>query len=332
MNKKMIYILAGLFIALLVISYVQKSFDRATGSPETLNELSLIFDSEIVSRIDVFKQDYPDSGLHFVKGETGWLVANEYNSPAKETDIQKLIDDLRAIGGSVRGESADLYEDFEISDQKALQIEFYDIDDNKLLHLYVGKGGGTGRECFIRIAGSPVTYLANENFISRFAAWNAQPEKKLPTDRWLELKLCDIERNDVSSFEIVKGKKHYVFANVDEAPEDTLAPPAKVWKQILPDKGLKLEESKIRSLSSSIAGLRASGVIDPINKGKFGLNKPKNILRVGDITGKEVEISVSDPVNDEKERHVTVKGRDALYKIDKNTFERFFVKPFEAEK
>ncbi|MEE9552975.1 MAG: DUF4340 domain-containing protein [candidate division Zixibacteria bacterium] len=332
MNKKMIYVLAGLFIALLVISYVQKSFDRATESPETLNELSLNFESEIVAGIDIFKQDYPDSGLHFVKSDAGWLVTNEYNSPAKEEDVQKLIDDLGALSGSVRGESADLYEDFEITDEKALQIEFHDADDNKLLHLYIGKGGGTGRECFVRLAGSPIIYLANENFISRFAAWQAPPEKRLPTDRWLQLELCAIDRTEISSFEIVKGKKHYVFANVDEASDDSLAPPTKVWKQILPEKGLKLDESKIRSLSSSIATLRASGVVDPANQDKFGLNRPKNILRAGDNTSKEVEISVSDPVNDDGERYVVVKGREGVYKIDKNTFERFFVKPFEADK
>ena len=331
MNKKMIYILAGVFIALLIISYAQKSFDRATGSPKTLNELSLIFDSESVVKIDVFKQDYPDSGLHFIKGDNGWTLSNEFNAPAKETDILKLIADLGVISGSVRAESADLFADFDITDEKALQIEFYDIADNKLVHLYVGKGG-TGRECFVRVAGSPITYLANENFISRFAAWQAPPEKKLPTDRWLELKLCEIERNDIQSFEIAKGKTSFAFANLDEPSEDTLAPPTKVWRQVSPEKGLKLEESKIKSIWSTISGLRAKGVTDPANRGKFGLDKPKYSIKIGDISGKQVEIKVSDPVNDEEDRYLVVGGRDAVFTIDRNNFERLFVKPFEADK
>jgi hypothetical protein len=260
----------------------------------TLNELNLVFDADMVVKIDVFKQDYPDSGLHLERRDDIWVVVNEYRSPAKQADIEKLIDDLQNVGGSVRAESADLYDEFEITDEKALQIEFYDPDGAGLLHLYVGKGGGTGRQSFVRIAGSPVTYLADINFISRFAAWNAPPEKKLPTDRWLELKLCDIERNDLMTFEIVRSKVTFQFANVEEPSEDSLTPPAMVWTQVSPEKGLRLEESKIRSLSSSVAGVRAKGVVDPANKDKFGLDEPSNIVRVSDGSEKEIEIRFSD--------------------------------------
>lgn len=332
MNKKMIYILIGVFVVLLIVIYLQKSLNRATGNPETLNELSLAFPPDSVVRIDVFKQDYPDSGLYFRKKDAAWVVANEYNSPANQTDVQKLIDDLHGVSGSVRGESADLFPDFDITDEKALQIEFYDAADNKLLHLYVGKGGGSGKECFVRLAGSPDTYLADENFISRFAAWNAPPEKKLPRDRWLDLKLCSIDRKDITAFSVTKGKTEYEFANQQEPSEDTLAPPTKAWKQVAPEKGKRLEESKIRSLSTSISGLRARGVVDPSNKDKFGLDKPKDVLAAADSSGNDVVISFSDPVNDDGERYVIVHGRDAVYTVDKNTFERFFVTPFEEKK
>jgi len=332
MNKKMIYILATLFIVLLAVSYIQKGFDRATGTPETLDELKLSFDPDSVTGINVFKQHYPDSGLHFQKLETDWVVASEYNAPAKQSDVQKLIDDLRNASGSVRGESADLFADFEITDEKALQIEFYDSARNKLLHLYVGKGGGTGRECFIRLAGSPKIYLAGENFISRFAAWNAPPERKLPADRWLELKLYDIDRNNMTSIRILKGKTAFEFANVEIPSEDTLSAPSKAWIQISPEKGSKLEESKIRGLASAISGLRAKGVVDPAFKDQFGLSNPRNIIRAGDMTGKEAEIAISDPVNVDEERYVIVKGRDSVYKIDKSTFERLLVEPFKTNK
>ncbi|MEE8417581.1 MAG: DUF4340 domain-containing protein [candidate division Zixibacteria bacterium] len=330
MNKKMIYTLLVVLVALIVISYALKGLDRATSSPESLDELRIEFDPGEVTRIDVYKQDYPDSGLHFAKHESGWVVVNAYNSPAKVEDIEKLITDLTDVRGSVRGESADLYGNFDITDEKALQIELFGSDDAKLVHLYVGKGSG-GRECFMRMAGTPVVYLADENFISRFAAWNAPPEKKLPMDRWLQLTLCDIDRDSMTSFEINKGKTAYDFAFVEEPSEDTLTPPIKAWKQISPKKGLKLGESKIKSLSSSLAGLRAADVIDPSEKSKFGLDKPKYVIRAGDDQENTAEIYFGNKIDDSEDRYAAVKGRESVYKVSKSTFERFFVKPFETD-
>jgi hypothetical protein len=186
MNKKIMYMMLIVLALLLVISYALKSLDSPDGAPESLSALKIEFDPDSVAGIDVYKQEYPDSGLHFVKVDTLWVITNEYNAPAKQADIASLLKDLQEAGGQVRGESADLYDDFEISDDKALQIELFGSAGAKLLHLYVGKGG-SGRECFVRLAGSPTVYLADNNFISRFAAWNSPPEKKLPADRWLEL-------------------------------------------------------------------------------------------------------------------------------------------------
>ena len=330
MNKKIIYTLLVVLVVLIVVSYALKGLDRATRSPESLSELQLEFDSDKVARIDVYKQDYPDSGLHFARHESGWVVVSAYSSPAKNEDIEKLITDLREVKGTIRGESADLYEDFDITDERALQIELFDSDGSRLVHLYVGKGSA-GRECFVRLAGLPVVYLADGNFISRFAAWNAPPEKKLPTDRWLQLTLCDIDRNAMTSFRISKGKTIYEFALVEEPSEDTLTPPTKTWKQISPKKGIKLEESKIKSLSFSLAGIRASDVVDPSEKSKYGLDKRGFILWAGDDQGNTVQISFGTKIDDSEDRYAHVKGRESVYKVNESTFERFFVQPFETD-
>jgi hypothetical protein len=330
MNKRIIYALLAVLVVLIVASYALRNLDKATSTPETLNELQVEFDPELVTRIDVYKEAYPDSGLHFAKAESDWVIVNEFNSPAKEEDIEKLLTDLNEVRGSVRAETADLYDDFEISDEQALQIELLAADSSKLLHLYVGKGSG-GRECFVRLAGSPTVYLADNNFISRFAAWNAPPEKKLPTNRWLELGLCDIDRNAMTSYKITSGKNVYEFAQLEEASEDTLTPPTKVWKQIAPDKGKKLEESQIKSLSSSLAGIRGSAVVDPSKRDEYGLDGAKYVIWAADDGGNTAQIAFGDKTGEDDDRYVSVEGRDTVYLVKKSTFERFFVKPFEAD-
>ncbi|UCE66557.1 MAG: DUF4340 domain-containing protein [Candidatus Zixiibacteriota bacterium] len=328
MNRKIIYSMLVVLGALLIFWVVLRNVDSPTSVPKSLSALDIEFDAEKAVKIDVYKRDYPDSGLHFAKIDTEWVVANAYNAPAKRTDIEKLLTDLNQVSGQIRGETAELYEDFDITDERALQIEIFDGEASKLLHIYIGKGG-SGRDCFMRLSESPTVYLANENFISRFAAWNAPPEKKLPTDRWIELSLCNVPRESIKSFKIKKGKTEYEFALMEEPSEDTLAPPAEVWTQISPEKGLRLEESKVKRLHSNLASIRASGVTDPENKDKFGLDKPDYTIRVADAEGNSSYIKFGKPVNEEEDRYVVVDGKNAVYVIPKNTFDRIFEDQFK---
>lgn len=331
MNKKIIYSLLIVLAALLVVSFAIKSLDHPTSEPRSLTALKIEFEPDSVSKIDVYKQAYPDSGLHFVKIDTLWVVSNAYNAPAKQSDIEKLMTDLKEASGPVRGKSADLYNDFEISDDQALQIEFLDAAGSKLMHIYVGKGSG-GQECFVRLAGSPTVYLADNNFISRFAAWGAAPEKKLPADRWLELTLCDIPREKIKSFKIKRGKTEYDFALTKEPVEDSLAEPQEVWTQVSPKKGLVLEESKIKRLHSSLASLRASGVADPQNANAPGLDKPDYSIWVADADGNVSKIAFSKPYGDNEDRYAIVEGKSAVYTVPKSTFDRIFEDQFKKPK
>ena len=328
MNKKIIYTMLIALGVLLIIWVALRNIDSPTSKPESLVALDINFDIEKAAKIDVYKRDFPDSGLHFARIDTVWVVSNEHNAPAKKTDIEKLLTDLNAVSGQIRGESVELYEDFDIADERALQIEIFDSEGSKLAHIYIGKGG-SGRESFLRLAGSPVVYLANENFISRFAAWNSPPEKKLPTDRWIELALCDIPRDKIKSIKIKKGRTEYDFVLTEEPSDDTLAPPAEVWTQVSPEKGLKLEENKIKRLHSSIAGVRASGVTDPENRDKFGLDKPDYTIRVADAEGLSSLIKFSKPVNDNEDRYAVVEGKNVVYIVPKGTFDRIFEDQFK---
>ncbi len=328
MNKRIIYSMLIVLGALLILWVVLRNVDSPTSAPESLGALDIEFDAEKASRVDIYKRDYPDSGLHFAVIDTGWVVTNAYNAPAKKTDIDKLFTDLNDVSGQIRGESAELYEDFDITDERALQIEIFDEEGSKLLHVYIGKGG-SGRDCFMRLAGSPTVYLADENFISRFAAWNAPPEKKLPADRWVELTLVDIPRDQIKSYKIKRGKSEYEFALLEESSEDTLAPPEEIWTQISPEKGLRLDEAKIKRLHSTLSSIRATGVTDPENMDKFGLENPDYAFWVADSEGKSDYIKFSKPVDDEGQRYAVVDGRNAVYAVPKSTFERIFEDQFK---
>lgn len=132
MSKKTIYILLGIFVVLIAIFLLQKALTRPAGKSESLTALKVNFPVDQVSYIQVFKQDYPDSGLFFARKDTTWIVANQYGAPAKNDDVKKILADLDSLSGSVRGEDASLYPDFEISDRDALQIKLLGVDSSLL--------------------------------------------------------------------------------------------------------------------------------------------------------------------------------------------------------
>jgi hypothetical protein len=332
MSKKTTTILMAFLIVLIGIFLVQKYAGQPTGTPASLSELNIEFDPQAVNFIRVFKQDYPDSGLSFARKDTGWVVVNEFNTRAKSEEIKKLFDDVQAVSGSIRGDSDDLYSDFSIDDRNALQIKFLGANDSLLLHFFVGEGGPDGKSCFIRLPGSPNVYMADNNFISRFAAWAASPEKKLPTDRWMNLRLCPIKTQDLAAFKLGTPKTSYEFAQETLASEDTTIPPTKKWTQVTPTKGVALDESKIRSLSSSVTNISAQGVVNPENSTRFGLDKPSYSVWVGDTLGNAILVNFSDKIDTLEQRYVMIQGRDTVYRINKNLFDRIFVTPFEKPK
>ena len=51
----------------------------------------------------------------------------------------------------------------------------------------------------------------------------------------------------------------------------------------------------------------------------------------GDEQGNTAEIVFGSTIDDSEDRYAAVKGRESVYKVDKLTFERFFVQPFEID-
>jgi hypothetical protein len=329
-SKKTITILLIAFIVLAGVFILQSYLSKPSSSLDKNSMISLSFTPDAVAAIQVFKQDYPDSGLTLAKKDTGWVVANEYGTPAKNEDVGKLLTDLNTVKGTLRGESEDLYTDFAIDEANALQIKLLGNDNSLLTHLFVGKGGPDGQTCFIRLPGSPNVYLADKNFISRFAAWNAAPSKKLPTDRWMNLNLSGLDRNSVNSVKLHTPKADYEFALQTEGLTDPQSGP-KAWKQVLPAKST-LEESKIGMITGSIAGLAAQGVADPAFAGQYGLDNPEYSIWAADTLGHTALINFSNKIDTLEQRYATVMGRNTVYRVNKGTFERVFVTPFEKPK
>ncbi len=332
MSQKTMTILGLILVVLVGVFFLQKYLSQPSKNMTSFAELKVPFDSTAVEFIHVFKQDYPDSGLFFARRDTTWVLANAYNSLARTNDVRKVISDLAAVGGTVRGESEDLYSDFDITDQRALQIKLMGADSSVLAHVYVGKGGQDGKSCFMRLPGSPKVYLADNNFLSRFSAWGSSPATKLPADRWENLNLSRINREMISTFKVHTPKADYEFASVTEPAADSMSQSTTKWQQVSPTKGTILDEGKIKGMKDNIGSLMAQSVVNPSYANSFGLDKPAYSIWAGDAEGHAFMINFGDKVDTLDNRYATITGVNSVYKVNKYSFERIFITPFEKPK
>lgn len=319
-------------LALLVIIYLVQNLgsDKVTIS-ESLIDLYPDLNSSSVTVIKAYKQLYPDSGLVFNKHDDGWVVSSYFDAPAKETEVEKLFTDLKNLQGEIRSTSQDLFGDYDIQDDVALHMELLGPDSTEIAHILFGKGvPQASRSSFLRNYEQDTVYMGNENFISRFAAWNAEPSKRLPTNRWVELKLAGFEKDEASKIELVKGKSKYLFEKQQETvTEDTVETTKDIWVQVSPAKD-KLDDSKIGSILSRIGALRGSEIVAGEATKEHGLTKPKAIASVTLEDGNSMVFSfgnVADTTSNA--RYVKVEGRPHVYKVAKFNYESIFVKPFE---
>ncbi len=331
-SKNMIILVVVL--AVLVVIYLAQNMgsDKMTVS-ESLLDLYPDFNSSSVTAIKAYKQDYPDSGLMFVKQDNNWLVESYYNAPAKVSEIEKLFTDIDNLQGEIRSLNQDLFSDYDIEDAKALHVEFLGSDNSEIAHILFGKGvPQASRSSFLRNYGQDTVYMGSENFISRFAAWNADPAKRLPAKRWVEMKLADFDKESSKQIELVKGKTKYLFEKQEQSVmEDTVETTKEVWVQVKPSKD-KLDEMKIDGILSRIGALRAMEIVSGEILPDQGLVDPKYIAGVTLKDGATQVFSFGAETDTTSSAYyVKVEGRPLVYKVAKFNFEAIFDQPFEKK-
>jgi hypothetical protein len=333
MKNKNFLILIAVLVALVLI-YVIQQF--ATGR-KTLSETELTIypglDSAAVKYVKVFKRDYPDSGVVFARQDTGWIVSSHFDAPAKNSEVWKLISDIKALTGEVRSSSPELLADYDLTDSLALNIILLGSDSSPMAHMMVGKGlTGAGRSSFIRKNGDNTVYKANENFLSRFSMWDSKPYTKIPLNRVMDLKMANIAVDSMKSLQLVAKGKNYLFERQQQSAGDSTTPPQYAWQQKEPAKGKSLEDRDIAGIASRLCSLSGSDLLRSDNPAAFGLDKPQyqaNIIFNGGSKTSFVFGAMADTIS--KMHYTVVDSKPFIYKVNDAVVQGLFENPFKPK-
>ena len=334
MKSRNLILIIAILIVLIAIYLIQNLTSSRKTISESLSEIFPDFNTSNVASIMIYKQGYQDSGLVFAKKDGRWVIGSYYDSPAKESDIDKILQDIKSLKGEIRSARAELFGDYEISDSLALHIDFLGPDSSLLAGILVGKGvPQAARLSFVRKLDNDTVYMATENLVSRFAVWNAEPWKRLPEKRWLELKMVDEPKEQIKTIEIKADRKDYRFAREDKISDDTLQTKTTFWTQIEPTKGMVLDDKAIQDILNRISSLRGTEIVGVEALPEYGLQNAR--YRSGFTTddGRAAAfIFGAESDTTSGARYAMVDGQPYIYKVAKFNFESLFVNPFKKEK
>ncbi len=333
MKPKTMYVVLAVFAVLIIIYIIQNVSSDKKPVSEAFTSLSEGIQRDEITGIEVYYPDAQDSALVLSKEGDSWIVESKYGAPAKETEINRLLDELADLKGELRGDNPDLAADLGLTDTTAAMLVVTGRDGNTLATYLLGNRGPNYRGVFIQRAASNKMYLANTNLRSTFGLYaeDSQPDSK----KWIDTKVFPYQKEELDRIKIVSPNKGIELVNAEQpVPEGDTAQvfqsPKKEWKKGEISRGVTVEDKDVNSLVSRVVNLRATDVADPERTDEYGFTSPDYKVELTDPAGDIHTFIVGKQLpDDENSYYAKVLGKDVVYIINKSGFSNLFVTPFE---
>jgi len=267
MKPKQIFILSIILIVLAGL-VIWKNYrpSPVVGYEESVR-LNARFDSKLVTEIRIGK-----SGAEVLlkKEQDGWRVPARRNAGADNGKVAQLLEVLSSLRGEIRSEREDLLPDYDIGNDNALQIAL-SASDKPLFELVIGLNRPDSRGIFFRLKESSVVYFSNDQLLAHIGLYGNIKTEVPKADFWLDLRLVDLNIEQVTSFSLIQmknGKEIRVF-DFQKSGDSAAVP---VWKSEVLGEDFKVDGSKIKTYLRKFQYERAKEILDPAMQ--YGFEAP----------------------------------------------------------
>jgi hypothetical protein len=346
MKGRTLGILVAILVVLGLLSWATKRSRYATvkdGGYEQVLTASL--DRAAVQKIRAWVGTSPDDVLELERSGDGWVVASRWGWPAKQSEVDRVLDDLTELKGEKRASSEDVLADFQIDEEGGLHVQAQASGGTDLCHVVVGKAASRGGG-FVRREGSNDVYLTQAGLRSRFGLWGDEP-KAPEAKRWIDLKVFQKDRNEVDRLVLADGAKSVtlekeiamteptpqpeadssdsttVEATTEAAPETSPQPDRTKWTW-KPDASGPIDSDKADSILGLICSLYAQEVADPSKIDEYGLDDPSRTVTLTMADGNTETIAFGGLTEDEKRVYFRVGTDGKPAEINKSMVDRIF--------
>lgn len=352
MKPKTLVPLVVILAILAVLVAVLKSNDQPPSITEEVKLTPLLpegLSTDDIAKIEVYAGGAADDKLVLAKNESKerWEVATHFDAPAKQSNIDTLLEDLLALKGEFRATAqteSDL-EAYDLSDQAAFHVFGYGKDsDEPLFHLLAGKSPGYGT-VFMRAADSNEIQVTDVDLRRQAGIYGDDRAEAPKANTWLDKQILKLEKDSIRRIALTLPDKEVVFEYREKPVEPTpekegqeegegeaiIAPPPPVeyeWVVASGGVGSALKETGLTSLINKLANLSGTDIVDPAKKDEWRLETPDYVCRLG-VEGDEEDIVIEgghpEPSGDAYLRLASGQD-DIVYKINRYGFEQLFPK------
>jgi hypothetical protein len=313
MNNRLIIalvVLVGLGAA-VILTVRSRESSTTVAAPDV--KLPKVKKEDIVA-LEIAKPD--KTTISLAKKDKDWALTAPVEAKADQSAVDAALDKLSDLEvASIAATRKENHKLLQVDAESGIHVKAKGGGDKPLLDLWIGesKTGGT----MVRMEGSDTVVAVRGSVRYAF-----DKEVKMFRDRVV----TDLDPKDLASVSIESPKGSFKFEKADDK-----------WKQTL-GKGQKpierFSESKVSSLVSSVARLRASDFGDPKESPEaLGFDKPSSKVTLTPKSGEPIVLELGREKPGSGDYYLHVLGNPVVYRISKYTAERMTpeVKAFEEE-
>lgn len=314
--KKLLIILA-IVLFLFVLVFVKKSAqDRETKKEDTRNELAAGYEliKEIpdifLSKIVIYKGSDKENKLILSKGKDDtWVVENKFGVKARKETIDGLLGELKDLKGEIRGDSKELFPDFQIEDDKAAHLVLEGSEGKVLKHLVISFLFPEWNKNFVRDAESPKVVLVDRNLLVKLNIFGK--DDTLRPSAFADLKLPAFDPQGISGITLESQGKNKIALKKTKSEKDGNV----IWSFEPSGKNEEPDPARIEGFLRNISNIYANDVVDPSLK-TYGLESPLFRLDLADASGKRVmQIDVGSYIDSEKSYYMKTSSSGDVFKV-----------------
>ncbi|MFZ5519387.1 MAG: DUF4340 domain-containing protein [Candidatus Zhuqueibacterota bacterium] len=342
MKEKHLYILAGVFVFLLIIQFVTKPRHTSVNLDDFVQSILIGVSRDDVRNIEIYKQIAGKEALQmqFARVEDKWFIPTYFNCKAQKSRIDQLLDNLIEMTGKVRSSDPKHFEKYLISDEQGIHLILKDEADKPLANLILGKKGEDANTGFVRFGGKEKVYFVDKNILSQLGIYGEiDTVSVFKYSSFVDLQAVDENEVNYAMVGLVANGKQMVLKKNEKQVEVTNADSTKSTKTeyewVLLEGRMKekaLDKKEVANFFRDVTKIRGTEIVDRIgntlgdlNKSaRYGFSRASNQIVFVDAENNQKNIIFGKEYEKDKGYYMNIREDGLIYKVSKSTYDKIF--------
>lgn len=316
MKNKQIFIALAVFFVLIVIYFAALRKPEKSTVVVGYQPVSKDFSPKNVRKIELYQSNDKKNAVILQKGPNDWEVKSSFQAPADHDKVRRLLDIFENIEGKIRATGKEFFENFHLSEDKALHLIF--TGEDTLPHVLIGKRGEDNMGTFIRLADKDDILLVDKDLYSEMGIWGGNvPEP----DNWIQKQFLNLDKELIQEIVYHRNGKDFLFAKQEKKSKEKGEPGENKnkdekkeykWKLISWDKVFEADESKIHDIVSAASSLWIEKAVDPAVYNNDCFKHTNTTVTISTSDNKKYIVHFADK---DGNSYIKKDGSPAVYKI-----------------